>query len=169
MTRTRERTRSCKQLSFQDLAPHLVSIFLTREPGLGGFFDEAIDGDALLGGDVANAGVDFLCSDAEVRPLGRLLLDPLVDHALDELLVELGLGGGQLRSGRDLRMNLEQKRTRAVAHVAQQNGVLADDGNDPLGDRGPRNERQRRNQESSDTDRLEPDLLITPNRSSRSH
>jgi hypothetical protein len=49
-------------------------------------------------------------------------------------------------------MNLHQEGSRALAHVAQQNGVLANDGNDALGDRGAGKRREESEQESSNAD-----------------
>jgi hypothetical protein len=124
-----------EQFAIEDLTPHLVAIFLGGETRLGRLRHQLFDRESLLAGNVPQTGIDLIGRYRQVSLFGGLLFDPIIHELLDELLVHLGLRRCQLHPAQRLLLDLQQKRSCALAHVTQQNGMIADDRDDSLGDR----------------------------------
>ncbi len=108
-----------------------------------------------LGGDVRDSPVDFIARNRDVRFVRLLLLQPVVDHALEQLAVHLLLlNADDIRVVR-LRADLHACRRGAVQDVGPEDRALADDGHDALDDgraRGRRSDDQGAADENPEND-----------------
>ena len=156
-----------QKLAFHDLPSNFVAVLLRREARLAGLFDEALDRETLLAGHVFEPGVDLFGRDREVRLLGSLLLDALVDHALEKLLEHLGFGRRLLGTGRHPLLNLKEERPGTLPHVAQQNRVLAHHRNHALGHHSVSQRRHgQRHRSHSKRPQAESELHVEPSNTS---
>jgi hypothetical protein len=91
-----------------------------------------------------------------VRLLRGLFDQLLVDHVIEDAAVDLGLLDGCLRRVLRLHVHHDEIRPRAMAKLRQQDGALANDGDDALHDRGFRGTcmEEREGQSSDDREGL---------------
>ncbi len=129
------------ELPLEDLPPDLVAEVLLGEAAPPDFVEHVggRDGAALrrlrLRGDVGDAAVDLLGRHADARLVGLLLLETIVDHPIEELLVHLLLLHADYVGVARLRADLDAPGHRAVEQLGPEDRPLADDGDDTLDDR----------------------------------
>src|SRR6185503_10640651 len=116
-----------QELGLEHLPADFTPILSLVETTSRGLLDQALDADAVLGSDPRERIVDLFGGHDDARSAGRPLLELLIDHALDQRLVELGNCRGALGAVRNLLMDLEQERTRPITEVAEQDPALPDD------------------------------------------
>ena len=132
------------ELALEDLPLDLVAEVLLGEPAAQDLAHHVGRGDrtALLGlrlcGDVRDAAIDLFGGDRDVRLVGLLLFEPIVDHPIEQLLVHLLLlDADHVRVAR-LHPDLDAPGRRAVEQLGPQHRALADHGDHALDDRRPR-------------------------------
>ena len=148
------------ELALEDLALDLVAEVLLGEPAPHDLAHDVGGGDrpALrrlrLRGDVRDAAVDLFGGDRDVRLVGLLLFETIVDHPVEELFVHLlFLDADDVRVVR-LHPDLDAPRHGPVEQFGPQHRPLADHGHHALDDR--RASRKRRGNDGQSRQREKP-------------
>jgi hypothetical protein len=123
------------ELALQELAAELVAVVLLGQAVALGFSDERGRLEAVSLGHRLDRVIDLVGRHTEVSPIGRVLYESIVDHALEKLLIELRLVRSRLRLVQRGAVHAEAERVRPVHELGEKDRSLADDGDHALDDR----------------------------------